>query len=268
MPLGLETLVLVLVLGDGDGDDDGSGSGERLVRRRDGRGMSRAKLPVAFPVASLVLLRAIEHDLAARAPRQLLGLVADRANHLRTPLHTKFVAECLRTTDYRSGHVFNIHSNAAAAIADDISFARNEERGTRNEKSEESLFLFFSRAAYALAYDLLYLVNLVITTGSRRSRRSRFPLQSDSRLRRWIALSFPLPAATASCQRPPRPHRTSDPSSAATGPLSTQIPIESSIRHFRIYGNSKKNCENYTIYNVKAAENKEPIINMSITVIS
>lgn len=48
------------------------------------RGMSRAKLPVALPVAPLVLLSAIEDDLAARAPEQLVSSVANRADgHLR-----------------------------------------------------------------------------------------------------------------------------------------------------------------------------------------
>lgn len=134
--------------------DNGSGSGERLLRSR-GRGMSRAKLPVAFPVASLVFLRAIEDDFAARAPRQLVSLVADRADH-----RTYTVAvECLRTTDYRSGHVFNIHSNAAAAIADDIS-------STRDRRNEENLARRLS--AYALSCNLLFFSTIYFNRTSTR----------------------------------------------------------------------------------------------------
>lgn len=98
MPLGRDLAIETLV-----GDDDGGGGGERLLRERGGRGVSRAELPVVFPVAPLVLLSAVEDDFATRTPRQLVSLVADRADRLCTRPCT--VAECLRTTDYRSGHV-------------------------------------------------------------------------------------------------------------------------------------------------------------------
>jgi len=65
--------------------------------------MSRTKLPVAFPVASLVLLRAVEDDFAARTPRQLVSLVTDCANYFRTRSNVVTeLTECLRTT-IRSG---------------------------------------------------------------------------------------------------------------------------------------------------------------------
>ena len=79
--LGVETLVRE--------DDSGRGSRggrERLLRRRDGHGVSRATLSVTFPVAFLVLLGAVEDDFATRAPRQLVSLVANRADQLRTRL--------------------------------------------------------------------------------------------------------------------------------------------------------------------------------------
>jgi len=78
-----------------------------LFRRRDGcdaRGMSRAKFSMTFPIASLMLLRAIEGDLATRAPQQFFALVADHANHLCTCLNTMSIGR-MRATYYRPGHV-------------------------------------------------------------------------------------------------------------------------------------------------------------------
>lgn len=72
------------------------GRGAGRLGRVLARGMSRAELPVAFPVAPLVLLSAVEDGLAARAPEQLVSSVADRADgHPRR-----------RAADYRASITF------------------------------------------------------------------------------------------------------------------------------------------------------------------
>lgn len=69
--------------------------------------MGRAKFPMTFPVAPLVLLGAVEHGLATRAPQQFVTLVANHANHLCTCCSANTVSiGCLGATHYRPGHVW------------------------------------------------------------------------------------------------------------------------------------------------------------------
>lgn len=78
---------------------------------------------MTFPVASLVLLGAVEDCLAARTPEQLVGPVADRADHPRRTC-TPVIERGLRATDHRPG----VPGHLGAFIQGRVSLLRGPRR--------------------------------------------------------------------------------------------------------------------------------------------